>query len=136
MFHALRYPFKSSVPKSLPGASGEPTYLRALFLEELGVYLFADDLGADVILDGDAQPHLLQDELHLLLLLHGAIGLHLARGHVKNNRTREGMKGIRSAHLHQNLKTTLTYTLGSNTIISLRLLLWFPFFSSCNNSTL
>lgn len=55
-------------------------YLGALLLEELGVDLLADDLSTDVILDSDAQPHLLKDELHLLLLLHGAVRLHLARG--------------------------------------------------------
>lgn len=53
------------------------TYLCPFLLEELCVYLLADDLGADVILDSDAKSHLLQDELHLLLLLHGAIRLHL-----------------------------------------------------------
>lgn len=52
-------------------------HLCALLLEELGVDFLADDLGADVVLNGDAQPHLLKDELHLLLLLHGAVGLHL-----------------------------------------------------------
>ena len=71
--------------QSLTGASNDVTYLGAVFLEELGVYLFADDLGADVILDRDAQPHLLQDELHLLLLLHRAVGLHLARGHASSD---------------------------------------------------
>jgi len=55
-------------------------HLRALFLEELGADLLADDVGTDVVLDSDAQPHLLQDELHLLLLRHGAVRLHLARG--------------------------------------------------------
>lgn len=54
-------------------------HLCALLLEELGVYLLANDLGANVILDSDAKPHLFQDKLHLLLLLHGAIGLHLDR---------------------------------------------------------
>lgn len=55
----------------------ESPHLCALLLEELGVDFLADDLGADVVLHGDAQPHLLKDELHLLLLLHGAVGLHL-----------------------------------------------------------
>lgn len=61
---------------TLRGSDGV-TYLCALLLEELCVYFFADDLGANVILDSDAKPHLLQDELHFLLLLHGAIRLHL-----------------------------------------------------------
>lgn len=55
------------------------SYLGALLLEEFGVNLLADDLGANVILDSNAQPHLFQDELHLLLFLHGAICLHLSR---------------------------------------------------------
>lgn len=33
-------------------------YLGALLLEEFGVDLLADDLGADVILDSNAKPHL------------------------------------------------------------------------------
>ncbi len=55
------------------------SYLSALLLEEFGVNLLADDLGANVILDSNAKPHLFQDELHLLLFLHGAICLHLSR---------------------------------------------------------
>lgn len=62
----------NSILSSLP-------HLCALLLEELGVYLLANDLGANVILDSDAKPHLFQDKLHLLLLLHGAICLHLDR---------------------------------------------------------
>ncbi len=51
--------------------------LCALLLKEFGVYLLADDLGTNIILDSNAKSHLFQDELHLLLLLHGAICLHL-----------------------------------------------------------
>ncbi|CAN7975281.1 unnamed protein product, partial [Ixodes persulcatus] len=39
-------------------------------VKELGGDLLADDLGADVVLLGQAQPHLLQDQLHLLTLVH------------------------------------------------------------------
>lgn len=53
-------------------------YLSPVLLKELRVYLLADDLGANIIFDGDAQPHLLQDKFHLLLLLHGSIRLHLS----------------------------------------------------------
>lgn len=55
------------------------SHLRAFLLKELGVDLLADDLSADVVFDGYAQPHLLQDELHLLFLLHGAVRFHLQR---------------------------------------------------------
>lgn len=55
------------------------SHLGALLLEEFGVYLLADDLGANVILDSNAKPHLFQDKLHLLLFLHGAICLHLSQ---------------------------------------------------------
>ena len=57
-------------------------HLCALVLEELGVDFLADDLGADVVLHSDAQPHLLQNELRLLLLLHGAVRLHLKQKEV------------------------------------------------------
>lgn len=56
------------------------SYLTALFLEEFGVYLLADDLGTNVILDSNAKPHLFQDKLNLLLFLHGPICLHLSQG--------------------------------------------------------
>lgn len=41
-----------------------------LIQEELGADLLADYLGPDVVSLGQAHPHLLQDELHLLILLH------------------------------------------------------------------
>ena len=55
------------------------SYLTALLLEEFGANLLADDLGANVILDSNAEPHLFQDKLRLLLFRHGAICLHLNR---------------------------------------------------------
>ena len=45
-------------------------YLRILVLEVLGADLLADDRGPDVVLGLETQTHLLQDELHFLLLLH------------------------------------------------------------------
>lgn len=53
------------------------SHLGAFLLKELGVDLLADNLSADVVFNGYAQPHLLQDELHLLFLLHGAVRFHL-----------------------------------------------------------
>lgn len=46
-------------------------------LKEADVDLLGDDLRADVVLDGEAEPHLLQDQLHLLPPLHRTAGLHL-----------------------------------------------------------
>lgn len=53
------------------------SYRIAFLCEKSGAYLLADDLGANVILDCNAKPHLLQDELRLLLFRHRAICLHL-----------------------------------------------------------
>lgn len=57
------------------------TYCGSLFLKELGVNFLADDLSPDIVFLGQTQPHLLQNKLYLLLLLHRAKGLHLKRGH-------------------------------------------------------
>ena len=46
-------------------------------LEEADVDLLGDNLRADVVLDGEAEPHLLQDQLHLLPPLHRSAGLNL-----------------------------------------------------------
>ena len=51
--------------------------LLFLLLEEADVDLLGDDLGPDVVLGCQAEAHLLQDQLHLLLALHGAIGFNL-----------------------------------------------------------
>ena len=48
-------------------------------LEEADVDLLGDDLRADVVLDGEAEPHLLQNELHLLPPLHRSTGLNLSK---------------------------------------------------------
>lgn len=52
-------------------------YFSALFLKELGVNLLADDLGADVIFNSNAKPHLFKYKLHFLLFFHGAVCLNL-----------------------------------------------------------
>lgn len=55
------------------------SHLSALILKEFGVYLLADDLGANVILDSNAEPHLFQDEFGFLLFFHGAVRFNLTR---------------------------------------------------------
>ena len=44
--------------------------LLFVFFKESNADLLGNDLGPDVVLVGQAVPHLLQDQLHLLLLLH------------------------------------------------------------------
>ena len=46
-------------------------------LKEADVDLLGDDLRSDVVLDGEAEPHLLQNQFHLLLPLHRTACLHL-----------------------------------------------------------
>lgn len=70
------------------------SYLGPFLLKELGVYLLADDLGANIIFDSDAEPHLFQDKLHLLLLFHGAVRLHLSNKKQPVNET-----GLSSSHI-------------------------------------
>ena len=48
-----------------------------LLLEESGRHLLRNDPSPDVVLGEEAQPHLLQDQLDLLLPLHRAVGLDL-----------------------------------------------------------
>lgn len=68
----------SSDPQNTLSTEGRlRSHLTALLLKEFCIYLLADDLRANVILDGNAEAHLLQDKLHLLLFLHGAVCLHL-----------------------------------------------------------
>ena len=54
-------------------------YRLRLIEEEFSADLLADDLSANVVLLCQAEPHLLQDELHLLVALHRAKRLHLAQ---------------------------------------------------------
>lgn len=56
-------------------------YLHRLRLieEEFCADLFADDLSTNVVLLCQAESHLLQDELHLLIALHGTKCLHLVQ---------------------------------------------------------
>ena len=49
----------------------------ALFFEKFGRDFLGNDLGPDVIGFGQAKPHLLQDEVHLFILLHGPVRFHL-----------------------------------------------------------
>ena len=51
--------------------------LLLIGLEETDIDLLGDDLRANVVLDGEAEPHLLQDQLHLLPPLHRPAGFNL-----------------------------------------------------------
>ena len=53
------------------------SYRGRLLVKVFGVDFLADDLGPDVVLLGQAQSHLLQYKLYLLLLFHRPKGLHL-----------------------------------------------------------
>ena len=44
--------------------------LITFIYKKLGTNLFTDDLSSNEIFGSQAQPHLLQDELHFLILLH------------------------------------------------------------------
>ena len=59
------------------GRGATPSYRDFVLLKKLGVDLLADKLGPDKVLLGHQEPHLLQDEVHLLPPFHGAKGLHL-----------------------------------------------------------
>mmetsp|Transcript_2255 Transcript_2255/g.3790 ORF Transcript_2255/g.3790 Transcript_2255/m.3790 type:complete len:407 (-) Transcript_2255:331-1551(-) len=55
--------------------------LHLVLLQDLAVELAAVDHGAHVVLARQREPQLLQDELRLLLLAHGAVGLHMHLAH-------------------------------------------------------
>lgn len=70
-------------------------YLHRLRLieEEFCADLLADDLSAYVVLLCQAESHLLQDELHFLVTLHGTkrlyLHVHVAQGERRGKRNRE-----------------------------------------------
>jgi len=53
------------------------THIHFVIVKELGVDLFANDRRSDVVLFGEAEPHLLQYKLYFLSLLHRAKRLYL-----------------------------------------------------------
>ena len=57
-------------------ASTPPTHLKTLQCQGLLIHLACHDRGADSVLLGQRQPKLLQQEVGLLMLLHGAARLH------------------------------------------------------------